>query len=447
MADRLRLLTTHDFFGSFAPVPTSFGTLPGGEGLRSRARALRKGGPTLWIDTGDLTQGGPLTPLTSGEGGFAAAAELGMDVTVVGNHELDFGTDFLLRNAPALKCPLLGGNAGIDLPATALLSTAIGPIGVIGLTHDALASMSAWSLTPDRAMPIRPDPAVDVAALAADLRRDGARAVVLALHDGVDWQIAPGRGYRPEPARLFDKLRAWARSVDVIAAGHTLGRFFGAIDGTPVLQPWPLGAEFGCIDLTFGGSQPAFGAPHGIGIEPAGPWTGHGAERIDAAADDVLGRLAAPLVALSGGPAPLACFIASAIRRSAGAEVAIAYVTYAQPPVDGVFAALPEGAVTRLQLLEIVPYSDHRIVAAEIAAETASRMPLLREPPPQKRSTAWRHDGTVPSSGRVTIATTSGAAAAVIECQAGERLAWHDTGTRLDRAVRHLLSRTAQASR
>jgi len=443
MADKLRILVTHDVFGSFAPVPTSFGSLPGGEGLRTTARAASSAGPTLWIDTGDLTQGGPLTPLTGGTGGLRASGELGIDVTVVGNHELDFGAEFLISQAPALKCPLLGGNAGIGLPASALLPTQIGPIGVIGLTHDNLASMADWSMTPGRDLAPQPDPygAVDVCAVASALRRDGARAVVLALHDGVDWRVTPGTGYKAEPERLFAKLRPWAHAVDIIAAGHSLGRFFGSIDGTPILQPWPLGSELGVIDLSFEGTNLTPGTPQGLRVTPAGSWTGHGADVIDEAADDVLGTLCAPLFAISDGPAPLADFLAEAIQRAVGTDVGVAYVTYAQPPLDGAFAALPVGAVTRLQLLGIVPYSDHRIVAVDLPAELARRIPVLAVPSPQKRSTAWRCSGEVPESGYLTVATTSGAAAAVINRQAGETLPWRETGASLDAAVRSHLSR------
>lgn len=112
MTNRLRLLSTHDFFGSLAPVPTSYGSLSGGEGLRATIEQLRSDTASLWIDTGDAVQGGPLTPLTRGRGGYAAIAELGIDAAVVGNHELDFGIECFNRDAAQLGFPVLGANAG-----------------------------------------------------------------------------------------------------------------------------------------------------------------------------------------------------------------------------------------------------------------------------------------------------------------------------------------------
>ena len=85
----VRVVATHDFCCAYPPSPTSFGSLPGGEGLRRTVDALREQGPIIRVDAGDFAAPGALATLSGGEAGFAAAADLGIDVGVVGNHEFE----------------------------------------------------------------------------------------------------------------------------------------------------------------------------------------------------------------------------------------------------------------------------------------------------------------------------------------------------------------------
>jgi len=73
----LRIVVTHDFCCSYPPSPTSYGSLPGGEGLTKTVGTLREQGPTVRADAGDFAAPGALATLSDGEAGFAAAADLG----------------------------------------------------------------------------------------------------------------------------------------------------------------------------------------------------------------------------------------------------------------------------------------------------------------------------------------------------------------------------------
>jgi 2',3'-cyclic-nucleotide 2'-phosphodiesterase (5'-nucleotidase family) len=56
--------------------------------------------------------------------------------TVAGNHDFDDGVGALLAGAQSLPYPMLcAANVDVGLPATALLDTPVGPLGVIGLAH------------------------------------------------------------------------------------------------------------------------------------------------------------------------------------------------------------------------------------------------------------------------------------------------------------------------
>jgi 2',3'-cyclic-nucleotide 2'-phosphodiesterase (5'-nucleotidase family) len=103
---RLRVVATHDFCCSYPPSLTSYGSLPGGEGLKNTVDALRAQGPIVRADAGDFAAPGALATLSGGTAGFAAAAGLGIDVGVVGNHEFEWGwsTCVLTRQRRASRC-------------------------------------------------------------------------------------------------------------------------------------------------------------------------------------------------------------------------------------------------------------------------------------------------------------------------------------------------------
>jgi 2',3'-cyclic-nucleotide 2'-phosphodiesterase (5'-nucleotidase family) len=93
----LRVVATHDFCCAYPPSPTSYGSLPGGEGLKNTVDALREQGPTLRAEAGDFAAPGALATISGGKVGFAAAADLGIDVGVVGNHEFEWGVSTYAR--------------------------------------------------------------------------------------------------------------------------------------------------------------------------------------------------------------------------------------------------------------------------------------------------------------------------------------------------------------
>jgi hypothetical protein len=54
----LRIVATHDFCCAYPPSPTSYGSVPGGEGLINTIDALREQGPTVRADAGDFAAPG-----------------------------------------------------------------------------------------------------------------------------------------------------------------------------------------------------------------------------------------------------------------------------------------------------------------------------------------------------------------------------------------------------
>ena len=279
-----RIVTTNDFVGSFFPQVTSYGALPGGAAMQATVDDLRtEAGGGLWIDTGDMAQGAALGAVSDGVWPFLALRELSVDVSVVGNHELDWGAAHLRRWGPELPYPLLAANLDLGLPAT----WARDGVGVIGLSPPSMGEHHP-------SLPARPDAAALVREHAARLRSDGARHVVLALHDGVD---ADG------PARTEALCGALRGSVDLVLGGHTLQCWSGTLAGVPFLQPWAFGSQVGVADLHDDGRVSLRLVDPG----PARPWTGAGAAAQAALEAEIVGHLDVPLFERADGREYDAC--------------------------------------------------------------------------------------------------------------------------------------------
>src|SRR5215211_6043194 len=422
----LRVVATHDFCCAYPPSLTSYGSLPGGEGLKNTVEALEEQGPTVRADAGDFAAPGALATLSGGKAGFAAAADLGIDVGVVGNHEFEWGVEHLRTHAPQTGFPLLCANAPeTGLPPTAVVETEGGVVGFVGLTcPDPEVYASAPDLDPDLAgVAIRH---------AEELRASGADWVVALLHDGVDWHFG-ARGYEIHPERFSVVCVPLARSVDAIFASHTLGRWIGQVEGTPVVQPWPFGAELGVVELELGEEPKAYC----LTPETGGRWGGAGGELLADASSKVLGELAEPMSSRSGGPAPLADFFARALREATGVRAAAVDMLASQAPVDGVLSYLPAGPVTEADVLRLYPWSDATVVG-ELGEEEIRALARSVWPKPQA---AWGFDaaGTAGSE-PVALAVLEGDAAEHVERVLGRQVDWQQTGIRLREVVGRALS-------
>src|ERR671921_1659923 len=422
----LRVVATHDFCCAYPPSPTSYGSLPGGEGLKSTIDTLMAQGPTVRADAGDFAAPGALATLSGGEAGFAAAADLGIDVGVVGNHEFEWGVEHLRTHAPQTGFPLLCANAPeVGLPPTALVETEGGVVGFVGLTcPDPEVYVSAPSLDPDLASV--------VIRHAEELRDAGAERVVALLHEGVDWSFG-SRGYEALPERFSEVCRPWAHAVDAIFASHTLGRWIGRVEGTPMVQPWPFGAELGVVELKLGEKPKAYC----LAPETGGRWAGAGGELLADASSKVLGELVEPLSSRSGGPAPLADFFARALREATGSHAAAVDMLAVQAPLDGVLSFLPAGPVSEADVLRLYPWPDVT-VAGEIEEQELRKVAQAPWPWPWS---VWGFDATDRSDGGpATLAVLEGDAVAHVERVLGRPVGWRRTEVGLREAVSRALS-------
>lgn len=356
----LRILATTDLGTAVVPMDATYGrtgTVHGVAELLERERARR---PAIWLDVGDLTVGPAMVLLD--ERPWDELAALPIACAAAGNHDFDDGLDALRDGAARLGYPMLCANVDAGLPATALLDTPAGAVGVIGLAHPEGHEFTA-------APPARGDWRVEE--LARELRRDGARWVVALLHDGVAWWPS-GDSIAARPDRLNALVRPWAAAVDLIIGGHNFGAWTGTLAGTPAGEAHVYAASVLVADLD------ATAEIRGVvPVPPTRPATSTPVvAAFDAAAANVVGESAEPWITRTGAERYLPERIAGAFRRTSGADAAFVPPAHhgAQAPLDGVMARLPAGPVTELDLVRLFPADDYGPVVAELEAGEWERL-------------------------------------------------------------------------
>ncbi|HEY6870538.1 MAG TPA: bifunctional metallophosphatase/5'-nucleotidase, partial [Novosphingobium sp.] len=249
----------NDFHGNLEP-PKQAAMLPDGQGgtlsvpaggaayLASAVKAVRGQYPNhLTISAGDLMGSSPLaSALFLDEPAVEVMNRIGLDFNAVGNHEFDYGVPELRRKQtggcaqfherkPCQLEPFRGAQFGFLaantltadgktlFPATAIRSFGQGKgavrIGLIGMTLKGTSDLVASAV--NREVHFL-DEADTANALVDQLKRQGADAVVLVIHEGGRTTGAPdpngcaalNGGIRP----ILDRLDT---RVDLVISGHT----------------------------------------------------------------------------------------------------------------------------------------------------------------------------------------------------------------------------------
>jgi 2',3'-cyclic-nucleotide 2'-phosphodiesterase (5'-nucleotidase family) len=358
----LRVLATTDLAAVLVPFRTSYGEGGSCAGMVELLDGERERQPTVWLDAGDFTVG-PTYPLL-GTRPWADMGELPIDAAAAGNHEFDDGVPALLEATRQLPYPLLCANLDVGLPGSAMVDTAAGPLGVIGLTHPHVQRLSKAPAPVD-------DWGERVGPLARELRSRGARWVVAILHDGVDWwpDLEPGGpATRARAERLADTARPWAGEVDLIVGGHVPDGWVGELAGTPAGHAHVFAASVLVIDLPADeGARPAVRG--WFPVPPTRPRRATPAvEALDAAAANVVGESRHTWLSLTGADRYLPDLIAGALREATGADagMVLAAQHLTQGSLDGITAAIRAGPVTELDLMWLFALADDRPAVVEL---------------------------------------------------------------------------------
>jgi len=279
---RLRLLATTDLHGHLLPhdyikdQPTQGGGLAGLARLIAQARAegTAAGRANILVDNGDTFQGTPLAGYLAGQpvcrdhAIIASLNHLKYDAIGLGNHDLDHGMAYIRAVARALDMPVISSNLhNIDirpLRHSLLLEIPLAPDAPaplrLGLLSVLPAQSAAWHshhLGADTALL---DPGAAIAALAADLRRNGADLIVVLAHMGVGREDGATSDIKAAQALAASGV------VDALVLGHTHRRLPSAdysaragvdaqastVQGVPAIMAGHAASDLGVMDLDLG---------------------------------------------------------------------------------------------------------------------------------------------------------------------------------------------------
>ena len=274
----LRLLATSDLHAHLLPYDYFTARRASGIGLARLsdliAQAREDAPNSMLFDNGDTLQGTPLADTTLvrilPSGGtnpmITAMNALGFDAGTLGNHDFDFGLDYLETSLDAADFPVTLANVhrpdGAPFQAPRLMlkrAVSDGAGGThtlrVGVTGALPPQVAAWSRRIVEGRLVFEDITTTVAAQVAALRADGADIVVVLAHSGLG-HAAPAHG-----AENVARHLATLDGVDAIVAGHThdLAALEAGPGFAPVVQPAAYGTHLGVIDMVL---DPPNGANH-----------------------------------------------------------------------------------------------------------------------------------------------------------------------------------------
>jgi 5'-nucleotidase len=271
----VRLLAFNDFHGNLE-APT--GRVPGVEGevggvsyLAAHMKRLGAKSPnTIVVAAGDLVGASPLaSALFHDEPTVEALGQLGLEVTSLGNHELDEGLGELLRLRrggchPKDGCvltPSFGGSAyeilGANvadagggprpLAAYAIRTFEGVPIAFVGMTLKG----TPHSVTPEAVRGLAfEDEVATMRRLVPELRARGVEAIVLLIHQGGSTSRASLDGCDGFHGPIKEIVERLDPAVDTVISGHTHALYNCVVSGRPVTSALSFGRVFTAIDLT-----------------------------------------------------------------------------------------------------------------------------------------------------------------------------------------------------
>jgi len=332
---------------------------------------LRAAHPNVvFAHAGDMLSPSPMSTVLGGAQMVAVLNALGLDLATFGNHEFDFGVIVLRERMAESRFGWLSANVlerGERRPfggATRerMLERGGVSLGFFGLTTADAATTSKGG----RDVEFR-DPLAEGTAVAADLRRRGARLVVAVTHQHMQ----------------ADRALAAAADVDVILGGH---------------EHEPLVAEEGKTLVTKAGSDVRYLVEVSVWLRPDGAviersWTFHevtarlpedpdvGAvvrafeARLNRELAAEVGRTTVPLEArrtpLRTTETNLGDFLTDVLRTRLGADVAL--MNGGGVRTDRI---VPAGPLTRRDVLGLLPFTN---VAMKVAVSGARLREALEQ--------------------------------------------------------------------
>jgi 5'-nucleotidase/2',3'-cyclic-nucleotide 2'-phosphodiesterase/3'-nucleotidase len=262
---KLKILGTSDLHGYLYPhkySDNSNDTIGIVNLLPTINQARAKYENVLLLDNGDTIQGSPLTyyhnKYRNDSIHFMSDImnQIGYDVVNIGNHEFNYGLEYLLSYTNNLNCPVVCANIlregkpafkdyvikeysnGLRVAITGVITHYV-PHWEQPVNIQSLQFMDAFDVLKDKVAYIRDHERVDflIALYHGGFEKD--------IDSGVDTEVNTGenQGY---------KMLSEIDGIDLLMTGHQHRTIaYNDMDGTSILQPTCNGAEIGSLEVEF----------------------------------------------------------------------------------------------------------------------------------------------------------------------------------------------------
>lgn len=377
------ILYTNDFHSAFDPIPAywlrgspKLGGAAQLSTLINQVRAREKG--VFLFDTGDMFTG-MLSNLTRGEALMEMMMSMGYDAMAIGNHEFDYGSENFERQMYRVPFPVLGANIfykGTNHPYSRPYTIIerdglrLGVIGIIGEDARSVALPSGVTNLDFR------DPIPVVREAVKELRPHVDLVVVLA-HQGKTGPMQSDAEARPDVQRDFDediRLSGEVPGIDVFVGGHAHRGiekpYVHPKTGTLIVQTYGYGTRLGYLKLRLRGGKVVSheGELLTVWSDKLAPDPAVAAKlerykkQVAPVIGEVVGRSKARLVRDYRAESSLGNFVADVMRLQANADVAL-------QNAGGLRADVPEGPVTKGDVLDALPFLNTNVVCEMTGAQ------------------------------------------------------------------------------
>lgn len=293
---KIKVIAITDLHGALEPdtllTPKNEEVLYGGAvNLAGYIDQIRKKSldPVFVIDGGDLFQGTLVSNTAEGKPVITFYNKIGVDATTVGNHEFDYGVSkinkeqgnnlrgallarFKEANFPFLAVNIVDDKGNLFTKASTIITRGQIKVGIIGAaTVHTPETTNRKNLVGLQFL----DPAPLIVAEAKKLRDAGVDFVILTTHAGGTCKTNTVETFNDlsscdtvtqdqELFKIIDKMPVG--TIDLAIGGHTHMGLAKNYKGTPILQAYSKGKNFGLIELEKEDSSQKKVIPHFKGI-------------------------------------------------------------------------------------------------------------------------------------------------------------------------------------
>ena len=229
----------------FANAPQSREGLSRAATVIDSVRAANQG-RVLVFDAGDLLQGTPLTYVPAKvtpqkpHPVIAAMNAVGYDAAAIGNHEFNYGIEFVDSAIASARFPFLSANTRrLDgrpqYKGWTIIDRAGVKVGVIGLTTPGVV---VWDADKVKGRLILDDLVATAKRLVPEVRAAGAEVVVVLAHSGLSGESSYDDTKGVPPEDVSGRVAREVPGIDLLIYGHSHRSDSGTVIGqTLVIQP------------------------------------------------------------------------------------------------------------------------------------------------------------------------------------------------------------------